>query len=112
MNKNRGQALVEFIIIIPILLLILLGMVDSGNIIYRKYALESTLDTTIDLFLDNKQTELEQFISQEEVEIKYKYDNNFVTIILTKNIKVITPGLNVILSNPYQIKVERTIYHE
>lgn len=112
MNKNRGQALVEFIIIIPILLLILLGMVDFGNIIYRKYALESTLDTTIDLFLNNKQTELEQFISQEEVEIKYEYDNNFVTIILTKNIKVITPGLNVILSNPYQIKVERTIYHE
>ena len=56
MNKNRGQALVEFIIIVPILLLILLGIVDFGNIIYRKLALESTLDTVVDLYESNKQT--------------------------------------------------------
>ena len=38
MKKNKGQALVEFIIIIPVLLLLLMGMIDFGNIIHKKYA--------------------------------------------------------------------------
>ena len=45
MRKPSGQALVEFIIIVPILLLILMGIVDFGNIIYQKYRLEGSLDT-------------------------------------------------------------------
>ena len=112
MNKNRGQALVEFVIIIPVLLIILLGIVDFGNIIYRKYALENTLDTVINLYENNKQVELEEFIDNENVKVKYEDDNEFVKIVLTKNINLITPLLNKFLNNPHEVKVERTIYHE
>ena len=34
MKKNNGQALVEFILVLPVLLLILLGIVDFSNIIF------------------------------------------------------------------------------
>ena len=78
MNKNRGQALVEFIIIVPILLLILLGIVDFGNIIYRKLTLESTLDTVVDLYESNKQTELEKFVAESDVTYKQEVDGEFI----------------------------------
>ena len=42
MNK-KGQALVEFILILPVLLLILMAMIDIGNIFLKKYELENSL---------------------------------------------------------------------
>ena len=112
MKKNRGQSLVEFIIILPILLLILLSMVDFGNIIYKKYALESSLDTVVELYKNNEQKKKKKYLSTEEAKVQYEQDADFVKIVLTKDIKILTPGLNVILKDPYEIKVERTIYYE
>lgn len=112
MRKNSGQALVEFIIILPILLLILLGMVDFGNIMLKKYDLESTLDTVIDLYRDDREVELSSFLEREKIKVSYEIDNDFTKIILTKEIDIITPGLNVVLSDPYLIQVERVIYEE
>lgn len=112
MRKDRGQALVEFVIILPILLIILLGMIDFGNIILKKYHLESSIDTTIDLYKENRSRELETFLKEEEIKITYEKDNEFTKIILTKEINIITPGLNIFLDNPYQIQVERIIYEE
>ena len=38
-----------------------------------------------------------------------KEDNQYTNITITENVKVITPGLNLILGNPYKITVERII---
>ena len=51
MNK-KGQALVEFILILPILILILLLVIDMGRLMIMKNHLESVLsnvkeDTTV-----------------------------------------------------------------
>ena len=37
---------------------------------------------------------------------------NTYTIKLKKEIDIITPGLNIILDNPYIIEVERVVYYE
>ena len=37
---KKGQALVEFIIILPIVLLMFLGIIDLGRIMYTKIILE------------------------------------------------------------------------
>ena len=50
MKMNKGQALVEFIIILPVALLLVLGVIDFGNIIYKKYTLENDLNTVVDLY--------------------------------------------------------------
>ena len=112
MRKNRGQALVEFVIIVPILLLIILGMVDFGNIIYQKYKLESSLDTVVELYKNDNQQSLAEFTLEQNLEIDYQNKDEFVTIILTKEIDVMTPGLNIVLNDPYKLSVERTIYDE
>ena len=48
--NNRGQALVEFVIILPILIFTCLAVFDLGNIIVKKYALENDLDTIVNMY--------------------------------------------------------------
>ena len=112
MNKNKGQALVEFIIILPILLLILLGMIDFGNIIYKRYKLESNLDVVVDLYEDNRSAELERYLLEEEIDVDYKIEGKIIKITLYKDVDIITPGLSLVLDNPYTISVERAVYYE
>ena len=47
MNK-KGQALVEFILVLPILLLIVISMIDIGNI-FEKFDLNNDLETVATL---------------------------------------------------------------
>ena len=44
MKKNSGQALVEFVIILPIILVILLYIIEFGRITLKKYDLESNME--------------------------------------------------------------------
>ena len=48
MNKKRGQALVEFVIILPIFLFFLFAIIDFGKIISLKNQLESEMDEIIE----------------------------------------------------------------
>lgn len=62
MNKlnNKGQSLVMFILIIPILLLIMILVIDLGNIIVTKTHLDNTNYLVIDYALDHlEETDLE-----------------------------------------------------
>lgn len=112
MKRNSGQALVEFILVLPVLLIILLGIVDFANIIQSKYKLESNLDTAVDLYRQNRTIELKKYLLDEKLTIDYEVDNTFTKVILKKKIDIITPGLNVALNDPYEISVERVIYSE
>ena len=58
--KNRGQALVEFILIVPIFLLILLAIIDFGNIFKTKYDLQNDLDLIAELYKDEKIDDYEE----------------------------------------------------
>lgn len=59
MNKlnNKGQSLVMFILIIPILLLIMILVIDLGNIIVTKTHLDNTSYLVIDYALDHLEEE-------------------------------------------------------
>ncbi len=59
MNKlnNKGQSLVMFILIIPILLLIMILVIDLGNIIVTKTHLDNTNYLVIDYALDHLEEE-------------------------------------------------------
>ena len=112
MKRNNGQALVEFILVLPVLLIILLGIIDFANVIQSKYKLESNLDMVVDLYKQARVVELEQYLLDEKITIDYEMDSTFTKIILKKKIDIITPGLNVLLNDPYEILVERVIYSE
>lgn len=88
MNK-KGQALVEFVLILPILIFALLLVIDFGRMMIMKNHLESVLanvskDTTV--------------INDKEYKISIEHKDDFV--ILKSCTKVYTPGLSKILGNP------------
>lgn len=112
MNK-KGQALVEFIIILPVMIFVLLAIVDLGIMSYNKNRLENII-TDVDKMYKNNETneEINKFINKNDKDIKYNLedDNKYIKIKLEKKYKFITPGLDKIISP--NIIVERTIYNE
>lgn len=112
MKNNRGQALVEFIIIFPIFVFLIISMVDFGNLLYQKYQLENELDYVSDLYLRQKENDISLYATRKKFSVNYQKTGNSVRITVTKRIKLSTPGLSKVLSNPYLIEVERVVYEE
>ena len=109
MNK-RGQALVEFIIILPILLLLIFAFIDFGRIIVCRSHLEGVMSEVADL--DSE--EIDAYLKK-DTDYKISYDvkiDDYKNITLTTKLDLITPGLKSILKNPYVVKVERSIVYE
>ena len=111
--KNRcGQALVEFIIVLPVLMFLIMGVVDFGNIIYEKYRLENEIDYIADLYLQGKENDILSYAVRKKMTVHYHQTEEMVTIDLEKRVSIVTPGLSQILENPYFVKVSRVIYDE
>lgn len=115
LNK-KGQALIEFVLLIPVLIMIVFAMIDFGNIFYTKNELENKTTDIINLHNTNKnsyQQILNTISTNNDINLELKNGNDiYYKIILKKKIKIINPVLKLILSNSYEIKVERVITYE
>lgn len=114
MLNKKAQALVEFILVLPVIILIILGSIDILNIVIKKNELENKVSDQIILFQSNQ-------ISIEELEQKLK-DNNtkvninanedsFITIEVKEKVTFITPIVSNILS-PFFISTKRVVAYE
>lgn len=110
MKNSKGQALVEFIIILPILLVIIISAIDFGNIISKKYSLENDLDIVVDMYNSAKYDDINNYLSNKDIIIKYDSSDKFNTITLNKNVKIISPVLNLINGKIYKVEASRSIY--
>jgi len=110
MKNMRGQALVEFILVLPILLLVLISTVDFGNILLKKYSLENDLDIVSNMYKQNDTNELNNYLNENDIRIDYKRENDFLTITLYKNIDIISPLLIPILGERYEISTNGVYY--
>ena len=110
--NKRGQALVEFVIILPILILIIFTFIDFGRILLCKTHLENTMDSVTKLVVDGK--DVSTFLKEDsDYKISYEIkEENYRKIILKTKLELITPGLKNILHNPYTVTVERSIIDE
>ena len=95
MLDNKGQALIEFILILPVFLLLLFVIVDFGVIFSAKSNLVDDINSIKSLYSD--------------YDISLELDNDYDKFIISYSVDLITPGMNRILSDPYVIKVERVI---
>ena len=111
MKNNKGQALVEFILILPVILAILLVIIDLGKIFNEKNTLENTSIDIIELYKNGKTID-EIKNKYSDISITTNIENNYLTIKLKKEIEIITPGLNIVLDNPFVVEVERVVYYE
>ena len=107
MNK-KGQALVEFIIILPVIIFIIMMIIDFMMIFAYKNELENDMNNIVKVYNKNK----EEVLNITDNIITIKEENKYINITISKNYQTITPGLSLILGNPYEIKCERVILNE
>lgn len=108
-NMNRkGQALIEFVLILPVFLFILFAVIDFGIIFTTKNNLESNSVDIIELYKDG--TSIEELKNMyDDNEIKISNEEDYYRFTITTSINLITPGLNRIFGDPYVINVERIV---
>ena len=110
MKDNKGQALVEFILILPIFILILITMVDFGNIMLKKYSLENDLDVISDMYKKSDYDNLNNYINEKNIKVNYDREDEFIKINVSRNIDIISPILIPIMGNPYTISSSGVYY--
>ncbi len=110
MRNNKGQALIEFILILPVLLLVIISIIDFGNIILKKYSLENDIDAVATLYKEGKN--VDSYLSSKDLRVEYKHETDFTNITIYKNIKIISPVLVPIFGSNYEVHVEKSVINE
>lgn len=110
MRNNKGQALIEFVLILPVLILVIISMIDFGNIIVKKYDLENDIDNISTLYKEGKN--IDGYLNSKNLSISYKNEDDFVTITLSKEINIISPVLVPIFGSKYEVSVEKSVINE
>ena len=117
MLDKRGQALVEFVLILPILIMLIFVVIDFGRIFVNQNELETSLNVINDI--DRVSIDEEGLYNVININKKNKInvsisevEDGYITITLSRKIDIITPGLNLFLSSPYEIKASRVVKYE
>ncbi len=106
MNK-RGQALVEFVLILPVILIMIMSIICIGNIYLEKYKLNNALDTCTSLYLNDKNDSLKSYIIKQDISFTTKEDGDFTEIEVSKSIDI-----PVLKSKQYVISASKKVYND
>ena len=113
MRNNKAQALVEFVLLLPVLLFILFIVFDFANIFYNKNHLEGVINDVANLVENNAHdATIKKAINDESITYTTKKEDAFIKIRLTKKIELVTPFSSVIFDDPYTIVTERIVSYE
>ena len=110
MNK-KGQALIEFVLILPIFIFLLLAIYDIAMIFNKKNSLENKSTDIVELSKAGKPLE-EINNLYPDLTISINQSNEYNEFLIGTNLKLYTPGFNRIFGNPYKITVKRYIPNE
>mgnify|MGYP000127507245 CR=1 FL=1 len=81
---------------------------DFGMIFNKKNELENISVDVVNML--NKDIPLEEIKSEyADIDIEISSDDKYKNVVISDKIDILTPGLNRILGNPYEVKVERKI---
>ena len=114
MNK-KGQALIEFVIILPLVIFILLGIVDFMLILSNKSNLESKMNDVVTIYRkDENSLEIVEYLNTDlkNVSFSAKNSNKYTYLEVRMPYKFITPGMDSVFGNKFVIKCERVILNE
>lgn len=115
-KKNRGQALVEMALVLPVLVALIFGMMDFGRVLNaymvateasREGARVATLrkdDTEIKAAVKNASPTLDQTKLTVAITPATRVRGDSVTVAITYNIDIVTPLINTMLENPYPVQ--------
>ena len=106
--NNKGQALVEFILILPVFIMILFVIIDFGMIFNKKSNLESISNDAISIYKENKSlVEIQELYKDIQIEIETV--NDYTKLVFKDKVNIITPGMNMFFDDSYVISIERII---
>ena len=117
-QRERGQALVELALVLPILLLVLMGIVDFGRVFHghlavtsasRQAAREASLgrtDAEIMTAARNAASPLapEQIVVTVTPAFSARQAGTSIEVTVTYSLEIITPLIQPFLPNPYQVR--------
>ena len=107
MNR-KGQALVEFVLILPIFIMILFVIVDFGMILNKKNELENiSVDVVGMISNDVSISDIRDSYSDISIDINKK--DKYINVVISDDVNIMTPGLNRILGKNYTVIVERNV---
>lgn len=109
MNK-KGQALVEFILILPVLLIIFISMIDVGNIFVKKYELSKDLSYVSTLYQNGEKEKALAYCAKENIVFSEEKEDKVVTITLKKDIDINAPFLTSVLGKKHQIEEKTRVF--
>lgn len=107
MRNNKGQALIEFILVLPVLLFTIMALIDVASLFFSKYKLEDDLDQVVAFYEEGKMEQMQEYAKSKNIEISLYENSTFATIKLTKTQKMNTPVLKKHLN---KIETERNVY--
>ena len=110
MRNNKGQALIEFILVLPVLLLVIISIIDFGNIILKKYSLENDVDVVSTLYNEGK--DVNSYLNKNKLTVSYTNEDGFTNITVYKKVNVISPVLVPIFGSSYEIHAEKSVINE
>ncbi len=113
MKSNKGQALVEFVIILPVALILLFCVIDFGRVISLKSDLENIASDSVTFYQDGRTEEdIKRLINMSDVTVDIKEEGEYTTIKVSKKIKPVTPGLSYMVKNVFDVNISRVIKNE
>ena len=109
--NNKGQALVEFVLVLPIILMILFAIVDMGMIFTKKAELENDSYEIVEMVKNNNSIDDIRNVYK-DIDINISVKDKYQIIYLKKNVDMVTPGMSKIMGDPFVVEIERVIPYE
>ena len=93
-SNKRGQALVEFVLLLPVIFLVAFTIFDVSSIFYNKNRLEGILND-VAVMVENKKTneEIINVIDNKDITYNVSYEGNYATISLKQKVVLPVPAL-------------------
>ncbi len=112
LNK-KGQALVEFVILLPIIFLIIFAIIDVSLVFYNKNHLEGVLDDVVTMASNGKtEEEIKKTIDNKDITYNIIVDGSYATINLKQKIYFTTPISYSFFKDGLEIETKRVILYE
>ncbi|MDD5979950.1 MAG: TadE/TadG family type IV pilus assembly protein [bacterium] len=112
LNK-KGQALVEFVILLPIIFIIIFAIIDVSLVFYNKNHLEGVLDDVVTMTSNGKsEEEIKTAIDNKDITYTIVADGTYATISLKQKIYFTTPISYSFFKDGLEIETKRVILYE
>lgn len=111
-KNKKGQALVEFVLLLPVIVFVLFIVFDFASVFYKKNHLEGIIDDVVMMFEnDSTINQIENYLD-DNINYTYKIENNTATIKLEEAIDFVTPFADVFFKDGFKISTKRVILYE